>query len=145
MSKDLDFEHRLVGIAYEILIDKIHYLKAFQVTEYGGCEGWFQGELLVGLRNRGIQVTKKGSMSYDCDLIVNSSKYVELKGTSKTGPSFAVLKEPFREHPNASLVLFLFRINQLAREWLERQPKTRFIFRDLTSEWIVGVALQELE
>jgi len=133
-------EGRLVDIAYEILIDKLDYLKAFQEVEYGACEGWFQGELFLGLRNRGIPVTRKGIMRHDCDLIINSQR-VELKGRATPSSQVKrVLVNPFREHKRADLVMFLLCIDKKIREWLKVQPQ--FIFRDLAGEWIVGVALK---
>lgn len=139
-------EIKLLNATYETLVGRTHVFDIFSNSKWRntGIENWAQTELIVALTDRNYDVTTKGKVKRDCDIIVKKDFIdlgIELKCmTYSKNYRTTLINEGLINHPNADLFIFLAKVDEPELEGLcDYCTKEQYVWETsrLNDEWIL--------
>lgn len=111
MPKELE----ILATAYQTFIGRTHIFDVLSEKKWSatGIENWVQTEIIVALIDRGYDVTTRGKIKRDCDVIItdNSGFDVGLELRAGTAGDYKWLLQGIVSHQNADLYLFISRVD----------------------------------
>ena len=117
-------ELEILATAYETLVGRTHVFDVLSAKKWGatGIQNWVQTELIVALIDRGFDVTTRGKIKRDCDIIVKDNSGLDLGVELKTGTSggYKFLLQGIAGHPGADLFLLVTRLDKNTISGLEQ-------------------------
>lgn len=108
-------ESGLLDAAYQIFVGRTHVFDVLSEKKWesAGIENWIQIEYAIGLSDRGYDVSVKGKLKRDCDLIVKKGGLdVGIELAAVTSGYYPSLTDRLRRHPRAELYLFVSKANE---------------------------------
>jgi len=131
----------LLKVVYETFVGRTHLFDVFSDVKWKdtGIEHWVQTELIVALADRGYNVTTKGKVKKDCDLLVNGTA---LEIRTVTAPVLGWVLDAIEGHSRADMYFFLARVDQVFKEKLNQYLEGRKFEsseKGLSNDWLVMI------